>query len=136
MQPEDLLARFAKTLRSDIGPAVKAEYPRTQAFLGAVVLEKLATELRLSQAHARAAAADRAALRRDLGAMLGAAKAPASVSEAFAAMADGGDASLCRFIEALYASRDTLGAERFDAMLGRVRQDLRRAIDRRMEVAR
>ena len=136
MLPEDLLARFAKTLRSDIGPAIKAEYPRTQAFLGAVVLEKLATELRLSEAHASAATADRAALGEDLRAMLGAAPVPPAVDTAFAAMASGGDAGLCRFIEALYAARETLGQERFAALLGRVRQDLRRAIDRRMEVAR
>jgi tetratricopeptide (TPR) repeat protein len=36
-----LLRRIAQTLRESIGPAVEAEYPRTQAFMAAVVLQKL-----------------------------------------------------------------------------------------------
>lgn len=134
MRPDELVARFARTLRSDVAPAVTGEYPRTQAYLGAVVLEKLATELRLADTHARAAAADRAALIGDLDDMLDG--APPSVRDAHAALADGGEAALCRFIETLYASRDALGTERFAGLLGRVRMDLRRAVDRRMEVAR
>ena len=137
MNRSDLLARMARLLKREIGPAVEADYPKTQAFLSAVVLEKLSAGLRLADAHAQAGAADRAALVADLDADL--ADAPDSVREAFAVLAengaDGGDAALCAFIEALYRDRDALGRERFDRLLGRVRQDLRRAIDRRMEIA-
>ena len=44
-------------------------------------------------------------------------------------------AALCTLIETLYASRAELGAARFDALLGRVRETLRASIDRRMEYA-
>ena len=133
----DLLARMARLLKHEIGPAVEADYPKTQAFLSAVVLEKVSAELRLADAHAEAGAADRAALVADLEA--GMADAPDAVQEAFAVLAekgaDDGDAALCGFIEALYGNRDALGRECFDRLLGRVRQDLRRGIDRRMEIA-
>ena len=141
MNRSDLLARMARLLKREIGPAVEADYPKTQAFLGAVVLEKMSAELRLADAHTQAGAADRVALVADLDADLDAdlADAPDSVREAFAALAEnganGGDAALCAFIEALYGDRDALGRERFDRLLGRVRQDLRRGIDRRMEIA-
>ena len=145
MNRSDLLARMARLLKREIGPAVEADYPKTQAFLGAVVLEKMSAELRLADAHAQAGASDRVALVADLDSDLDAdldgnlADAPDSVREAFAALAekgaDGGDAALCAFIEALYGDHDALGRERFDRLLGRVRQDLRRGIDRRMEIA-
>ena len=145
MNRSDLLARMARLLKREIGPAVEADYPKTQAFLGAVVLEKMSAELRLADAHAQAGASDRVALVADLDSDLDAdldgnlADAPDSVREAFAALAekgaDGGDAALCAFIEALYGDRDALGRERFDRLLGRVRQNLRRGIDRRLEIA-
>ena len=141
MNRSDLLARMARLLKREIGPAVEADYPKTQAFLGAVVLEKMSAELRLADAHTQAGAADRVALVADLDADPDAdlADAPDSVREAFAALAENGangaDAALCAFIEALYGDRDALGRKRFDRLLGRVRQDLRRGIDRRMEIA-
>ena len=137
MNRSDLLARMAGLLKREIGPAVESDYPKTQTFLSAVVLEKVSAELRLADAHSAADATDRAALVADLEA--GMADAPDAVREAFAVLAEKGaddeDAALCRFIEALYGNRDALGRERFDRLLGRVRQDLRRGIDRRMEIA-
>ena len=141
MNRSDLLARMARLLKRESGPAVEADYPKTQAFLGAVVLEKMSAELRLADAHTQAGASDRVALVADLDADLDGnlPDAPDSVREAFAALAekgaDGGDAALCAFIEALYGDRDALGRERFDRLLGRVRQNLRRGIDRRLEIA-
>jgi hypothetical protein len=40
--PPELLGRLATTLREEIGPSVNGGYPRTQAFMAAVVLEKVA----------------------------------------------------------------------------------------------
>ena len=137
MNRSDLLARMGRLLKREIGPAVEADYPKTQAFLSAVVLEKVSAELRLAEGHAEAGAADRVALMAGLEADM--ADAPDAVREALAALAekgaDDGDAALCGFIEALYGNRDALGRERFDRLLGRIRQDLRRGIDRRMESA-
>ncbi|MDF1722606.1 MAG: hypothetical protein P1U65_18190 [Minwuia sp.] len=60
---------------------------------------------------------------------------PQTVRDAIAALPDTHNAGLCSLIEQLYASGAELGQPRFEALLGRVRQDLRRSIDRRMEVA-
>ena len=51
MTPSELLERLAVTFRSEVGPAIEAEYPRTQAFISAVVLQKLARQLDLETEH-------------------------------------------------------------------------------------
>ena len=62
MAPDELLARLSSTLRHDIGPAVVEPFPKTQAFMASVVLEKLSAQIRLAPAHTTAEAADMAAL--------------------------------------------------------------------------
>lgn len=135
MTPSDLLERLAQTLKREIGPAVADEYPRTQAFLSAVVLQKLAGQLRHADAHAKADADDRQALVGELEGLLASVDAPTALRDAFDAIPDHGDAGLCRFIEALYAARGDLGDARFTILLGCVRKTLRRGLDRRMEYA-
>jgi hypothetical protein len=66
MKPADMLQRIAKTLRDDVGPAVDEEYPKTQAFMAAVVLQKLGRELALAEEHRAADTADLRALADDL----------------------------------------------------------------------
>ncbi|WP_417515501.1 hypothetical protein [Minwuia sp.] len=129
----DLLDRMADLLKQDIGPAIEAAYPKTQAFLGAVVLQKVAAELRLADEHAQAATAERAGLIAALEP--GMVDAPAAVQGAFRTFVDGGDAELCRLIETLYAEREALGDKTFRTLRDRIRADMRRAIDRRMEIA-
>jgi hypothetical protein len=135
MTPSELLERLAATFRAEVGPAIEAEYPRTQAFLSAVVLQKLAKQLRLQAEHEELERRESQALLADLERLLTEAAAPAAVREAHAALADAGDAGLCRFIEALYAEREALGEARFDALLERVRLAMRRSLDRRLEYA-
>ncbi len=136
MNPDQLLERIAAVLRQDIGPAVGAEYPRTQAFMAAVVLQKLGRQLACAEAHRAAEAADMDALVADLDSTLATAVVPPAIAAAVAALGrDRNDAALCALIGALYESRTTLGATRFDALLGRVRRTLRAGIDRRMEFA-
>ncbi|NQV21566.1 MAG: hypothetical protein HQ511_09140 [Rhodospirillales bacterium] len=135
MTPSELLERLAITFKTEVGPAVDGEYPRTQAFLSAVVLQKLAGQLRFADMHAAAEARERAALAQDLKHLLDAAEAPPSLDTAFTALSEPGNAGLCRFIEALYASREQLGEAHFDAVLSRVRKALRGSLDRRMEYA-
>jgi hypothetical protein len=134
VNPDELLERIAASLRREIGPAVAEPFAKTQAFMASVVLEKLARQLRLAEVHAKADAADRAALLTDLDAELGAA-VPSSVRSALDAARSGGEDALHRLVEALYAERDLLGAERFDRVLARVRRTLRAALDRKLEVA-
>jgi len=134
MSPGKLLERIAATLRRDIGPAVGAAYPRTQAFMAAVVLQKLGRQLALAEAHGAADAAEMKALIADLD--RSSSGVPAPVGAAVAALRNQrDDARLCALIEALYAHRAVLGNERFDALLSRVRRTLRANIDRRMEFA-
>jgi hypothetical protein len=72
----------------------------------------------------------------DLRGVLEGGEMPASVTEAVQTLSLTRDAAaLCTLIETLYASRAELGAARFDALLGRVRETLRASIDRRMEYA-
>ena len=131
-----MLERIAVILRQEIGPAVDGEYPRTQAFMAAVILEKLARQLALADEHAAAERADLTALLADLQGLLADEAAPAPVRGAVDDLAlTRDDAALCRVIEALYAARAALGEARFAALLGRVRRTLRRSIDRRMAVA-
>ncbi|MDP6175023.1 MAG: hypothetical protein QGF09_12720, partial [Rhodospirillales bacterium] len=124
MTPSDLLERMAATFKGEVGPAIEAEYPRTQAFLSAVVLQKLAAQLRLAAEHGAAEDLARDALRRDLEQLLRETEAPLPVRDAFLALAENGDDGLCQFIEALYAAREELGETQFEALLSRVRQTM------------
>ena len=80
MNPGELLQRIASTLKRDVGPAIEAEYPKTQAFMAAVVLEKLGRQLGLEGAHRSADAADLSALLDHLRGVLEGGEMPASVT--------------------------------------------------------
>ena len=135
MTEADLLDRIAKLLRQEIGPAVDGEYPRTQAFMAAVVLQKLSRQLALAAEHATKESAGLTALLADLAALLGD-DAPPALRDAVDRLARTRDsAGLCDVIDALYAARGELGEPRFASLLGRVRRTLRSSIDRRMAVA-
>ena len=134
MNDAELLLRIANTLRQEIAPAVDAEYPKTQAFMAAVVLQKLGRQIALAPTHARAAGAELDALIVDLTAS--AADGPVAIRSAVAHLSQFRDAgALCRLIESLYACRDVLGERRFEDLLARVRRTLRTDIERRMEYA-
>ena len=138
MHPDELLERIAATLRSEIGPAVGDSFARTQAFMASVILEKLARQLRLADAHTQAGQEDRTALANDLEALTQNALLPSGADRsrgAIAAVRGGGDAELCAVVEALYADRRVLGNDMFDALLGRVRTTLRARLDRQLEFA-
>ncbi len=136
MTEGELLQRIAQTLKVEIGPAIEAEYPKTQAFMAGVVLQKLGQQIALAPAHERAATSDFAALSADLATALAGVKVPSELSLALAALDKSQNAAaLCRVIETLYAARAALGDPLFSALLSRVRQHLRASIDRRMEFA-
>lgn len=136
MTEGELLARIAQTLKQEVGPAIEVEYPKTQAFMAAVVLQKLGVQVALAKVHEQAEAADLDALITDLEKTLPGLKASDEVMQASADLKRARDpATLCRFIEALYAARVALGEAHFAQVLGRVRQTLRANIDRRVEYA-
>lgn len=136
MAPDELLGRLSSTLRHEIGPAVGETYPRTQAFMASVVLEKLSGQLRRAEAHRAADAADFAALADDLAAAVGEADPPALRDAVAALAATPGPGAASALVQALYAGRDQLGADRFDQLLGRVRTTSRARLDRQLEYAR
>jgi hypothetical protein len=137
MTPDELLARMATTLRTEIGPVVEGTYQRTQAFMAAVVLEKSAREVRLGAEHAAADEHDTRAMLGDVEAVLAEASVPAALRSALdGAAVSPGAAGLCTLVDALYGARAALGDDTFAAALGRVRVALRASIDRRLEIAR
>lgn len=133
LPPAALLERIARSLKMEIGPAVNDAYPKTQAFLASVVLEKLAGQLRLQDAHAADNRNDTEALSRELLDRC-TADTPAPVLQALAQVARDCDTrSLTELVEVLYSTREALGEEEFSSLLARVRSVLRARVDRAME---
>lgn len=130
MEPQALLRSVADALRQRIGPAVGEPFAKTQAFMAAVVLEKLAGELECAPGHRAADDDERIALVAALRV-----SAPSGlVADALERLAtDGSDEAWNTLVGALYAERDALGADVSDAMLGRVRTALRARLDRALE---
>ena len=136
MAPDELLERLARTLRTEIGPAVDGDYQRTQAFMSAVVVEKIARQLRVADVHADAEVRETAAMFDAIDVLLAGANAPAPLRTMLDGASADGAAGLCRIIEALYDARGDLGEATFDNALSTVRRVLRAQNDRRVEVAR
>ena len=136
MTSDELVRRIAQTLKDEIAPEVAGEYPKTQAFMAAVVLERLGRQLGRERADAAAGAAEMGELVAELPSLLAGGAVPLAVARATEVLtAARDDAALCGLIEALYAARAELGPERLGAALGRIRRTLRARIDRRVEVA-
>lgn len=133
LAPAELLERIARTLKQDIGPAVGEAYPKTQAFMASVVLQKLAGQLRDAEGRATENRREAEALHRDLRALLGESReaAPALLDDALGRLARDSDTSaLTALVETLYRCREELGAERFEALRARTRELLRARLDR------
>ena len=135
LAPAALLERIARTLKTDIGPAVEAAYPKTQAFMAAVVLQKLAGQLRLADDHATADRNDMQELAAELARELDTATPPSLRAAVQTLDHDRDTASVSRLIETLYATRSELGEEGFNSLIGRVRARLRARVDREMVYA-
>lgn len=126
-----LLERLAGALKERIGPEVGEPYAKTQAFMASVILQKVASHIRLADAHAAADREDQVALLADLDQLL-ASGAPSALQAAVSAVRSN-TASLSLLVETLYATYDELGSERFDTLLARVRTSLRARLDRQLE---
>lgn len=136
MNEGELLTRIATTLKQEIAPAVEQEYPKTQAFMAAVVLDKLGRQLSLASIHQTAAAEEIASLIADLTELNAGLHLPAAVGNAIKALtSEQRKRGLSTLIDALYETRDELAAEHFTALLARLRLSLRREVERELEYA-
>lgn len=130
MTEAELLLRMAATLKQDIGPAVGAEYPKTQAFMAGVVLQKVAAQLALAPAHAEAEAEEMDNLITDLNKTY----TMGRTQQAITRLAQERDQeTLCALIETLYATREEIGDGQFFQLIERIHQSLRASLDRRLE---
>ena len=131
MPTDEMLNRLATILRQRIGPEIGEPYAKTQAFMAAVVLQKLARQVNLLEQHTAANSKDSGLLISDLVQLL-AIDSPKQLRVTLDAVQNK-DASISIFIEALYASRNELGQDRFEIILNRVRRSLRSRLDRQLE---
>lgn len=132
LPPDELLDAVADSLRRQVGPAVVDPFAKTQAFMAAVILQKLAGQLRAPDADVDA---ERRAVVADVR-MLLAEAGSARVSDAVDDLDhDGSTASWRALVEALYAARGELGPDRFTDALARVRAALRVRLDRSLAYA-
>src|SRR5262245_51494746 len=128
--PPEVLRRMAVTLRTSIGPAVVEPFAKTQAFMAAVVLAKLAGQLEAAATDAAAADAERVALVAELdGRLPDEAQAVLDVLRA-----DGSDRAWSDLVASIHAARDELDAD-FEPVLATVRAALRARLDRALVYA-
>ncbi len=130
VETPDMLRKVAQSLRTEVGPAVERSYPKTQTFMAAVILERLAGQLEAPPDDSVAAGDGR--LGDDVAAIIGE-PAPASLSAAVDRVnVELSDRTLGQLVAALYGASGDLGLERFEAALRRVRTTLRRRLDRQL----
>ena len=125
---KQLLNEIAAALRNVVAPAIADPYPKSQAYMAAVVLEFIAQQV---EERSDVAEGKRAAIAQLAGriAQIGGAKE----------IAAGGpidEEGLSTLIEQLYAERKSLGEETFAAANRVVRDGLRRLLDEELKIAR
>ncbi len=124
-----MLNEVIAALREVIAPAIDAPYPKSQAYMAAVILEIVAkgTEDKNDRAAAKTQAIE--ALLTDLRARGGA------VAELAGAGGGGDEDRLANLVADLHAARERLGEAEFAAVRARLRQALREVLDRDLAVA-
>jgi hypothetical protein len=122
-----LLDEVISSLRTVIAPAIADPYPKSQAFMAAVILEFVAHQVteRGDIETAKHEALDSAFS--DLAKLL--------ENSAMENIGEDSETRLCGMIEQLYAHRATLGEEKFDGANRRIRQALRELLDQDLKVA-
>lgn len=123
-----LLEEVVASLRNVIAPAIGEPYPKSQAYMAAVILEFVSRQVEERHDIDEEKTHTLNELFQDLSSLL-AGKEPAvsSISDQ--------EAHLCRLIEWLYAEKDRLGPETFAAANHRVRAALRQLLDQELKVA-
>jgi len=124
---KSLIHEIVRSLREVIAPAIPDPYPKSQAFMAAVILEFVARQIEERSDIESAKHAAMMELVRDL------AHFPEVAKLVRGDRLD--EAGLCEIIEHLYADRGRLGEEAFVAANRRIRQTLREMLDEELKVA-
>ncbi len=123
-----LLKEIITSLRNVIGPAIPDPYPKAQAFMAAVVLEFISRQVeeRRDIAAEKVLVLDKVFI--DLSSVLAGKTLPTTEEGEK-------EARLCQLIEWLYAEKDQLGPEAFNAANQRVRIALRELLNQELKIA-
>ncbi len=128
LEAKRLLAEVVNSLRNVIGPAIADPYPRSQAYMAAVILEFISHQV---EDRSDLASVKQRALTDLFDDLLR--------SENLAGMieADGADlkARLCNTIETIHAAREEIGPRAFESANRRIRSALRQLLDADLKVA-
>jgi len=122
-----IINEIVTSLREVIAPAIAEPYPKSQAYMAAVVLEFIARQVEERNDIETEKYTALMALLRDLSHQpeLGPMIEADHLSEA----------GLCELIERLYSQREQLGEEVFASVNRRIRQALRALLDAELKVA-
>jgi hypothetical protein len=141
MQLKDTLRRISKTCKTVIAPSTQDEYAKTQAYMAAVVLEKIALQIELEKKHELQMASAYQSLVEEVSLILNDEKYSKVLSieiqnglEIFSR--NQSRSGLNVFIKQLYMSKETLGEELVNQIKKRARTTMRADIDFRMEFAK
>ena len=124
---KQLLHEIVSSLRNVIAPAIAEPYPKSQAYMAAVILEFVSRQVEERSDIAEAKHEALAAMFRDLSRLAGAGRLLGSGPAT--------EAELSQLIERLYAQRAQIGEEAFTAANRLVRQTLRQLLDQDLKVA-
>jgi len=122
-----LLSEIVTSLREVIAPAIAEPYPKTQAYMAAVILEFVARQVEERSDIEEQKHAAMLELLRDLSQL-------PDVNRLVRGD-ELNETGLNKLIEHLYAERSRLGEETFAAANRRVRQTLRKLLDQELKVA-
>jgi hypothetical protein len=122
-----LLKEVIASLRNVIAPAVADPYPKSQAYMAAVILEFIARQVEERSDSSKEKEHVLDDLFSDLGSLI-MDKVPSSKDP-------DQEARLCRLIEWLYTEKDRLGPEVFTAANQKVRTALRQLLDQELKIA-
>ena len=123
-----LLEEVIASLRNVIAPAIAEPYPKSQAYMAAVILEFVSRQVEERHDIEEEKTLTLNALFHDVTSLL-TGKAPVVVDTLDE------ETRLGRLIEWLYAEKDHLGPETFAAANQRVRAALRQVLDQELKVA-
>jgi hypothetical protein len=123
-----LLEEVVASLRNVIAPAIVEPYPKSQAYMAAVILEFVSRQVEERHDIDEEKTHTLNELFQNLSSLL-------AGKESAVSSIPGPEAHLCRLIEWLYAEKDRLGPETFTAANQRVRAALRQLLDQELKVA-
>ncbi len=127
IESRQMLNEVIASLRNVIAPAIADPYPKTQAYMAAVILEMVARQV---EERTDLGTAKRAAIELSFEAL-----ARNEAVGRLVADLPRNEGGLCQLIERLYAERQHLGEELFTTANKRVRETLRALLDQDLKVA-